>query len=82
MHHKMHLTFGEALHYASGQTPLSSAHPDESGAAAPFGAPPGRIRAPDQALACASIVAASLTSNLPGPSTFSVLTTPSTTSIE
>ncbi len=34
------------------------------------------------ARACASIVSASLTSNLPGPSMFKVLTTPSSTSIE
>ena len=35
-----------------------------------------------QALACASKVAASLTSNLPGPSTFKVATLPSLTSME
>ena len=55
------------------------------------GAGPGRARRalirgrPDQPLsawACLSIVSASLTSNLPGASTLSVLTTPSTTSIE
>ncbi len=51
-----------------------------AGAAPPRSSPVGHQSY--SALACASRVSASLTLNSPGPSTLSVLTTPSLTSIE
>jgi len=80
-HHKMRLTFGEALDCALDGFRVSS------GAAQILEVPPQPRRrlvygSAQAALACASMVPASLTSNLPGPSILSVFTTPSTTNME
>lgn len=71
---------GEAADCRPGEPGVSSLPIDSRAGGGPHRATRSGPQA--AARAWASIVAASLTSNLPGASTFSVLTTPSATSIE